>query len=432
MKRGSLSILAVCLLIFIASCGDDNNNSTPTPTAQPTISSFSPNQVSRGQQNVQGRIQGTNLGGVTAVNLGDGISVVNFSSVSSVEIEVIFNVQNNAAAGARTITITTSGGNVSSSAFLSVTNNRAPIAKFAITPASGAENTLFTVDATDSDDPDGQISKYAWDFGDGSSGTGRIADHKYGKEGTFEITLSVTDNDGAISAIRKEIQVSKGKAPIARFTITPPSGDINTRFTLDATGSSDDGRIVAYEWNLGDGTIRTGSAVTHTYKGAGGTFHVTLTVRDNTGLEGFKEQDLRVEKFNKEKAEAEIYKLVNRFFERFGKLERMDAEAIVEGWSTSPFCRGRDHELNIIRRQQQIIAETNVEVVSIKVLVKPSGLDGNAVVRAKFDWRQKNGKTGKSDLLHHFTVIFEDGEWQICNFQLENLTAQDMELFAVE
>ena len=45
------------------------DNPGPTPNPQPTVSSFTPNQVSKGQQNVEGRIQGTNLGGVTAVNL---------------------------------------------------------------------------------------------------------------------------------------------------------------------------------------------------------------------------------------------------------------------------------------------------------------------------------------------------------------------------
>ena len=251
MKRGSFFIL-LCLLAFVAGCGsDDDNNPGPTPNPQPTVSSFTPNQVSKGQQNVEGRIQGTNLGGVTAVNLGAGLTVVRFTSVSSSEIEVIFNVQNNAAAGNRTITITTSAGSVSSSAVLSVTNNRVPVAKFNVTPSSGAENTLFTVDATESDDPDGQVAAYRWDFGDNKTATGRIAEHRFGVNGTFQITLSITDNDGATASARREVEVERGQAPVARFTVTPPSGDVGTRFVIDGTSSSDDGTITNYEWASG-------------------------------------------------------------------------------------------------------------------------------------------------------------------------------------
>jgi PKD repeat protein len=429
MKRGSYLLLAVCLFTFIAGCNSGNDNPGTPPNTQPTITSFTPNQVSRGQQNVEGRLLGTNLSGVSTVTLGDGLTVVRFTNVSSTEIEVIFNVQNNAAAGSRTITITTSAGSFSSSTVLSVTNNRVPVAKFDVSPASGAENTLFTVDATDSDDPDGTIATYRWEFGDGTTANGRIADHKYGTEGTYEITLTITDNDGGTASTGIEVEVARGQAPIARFTVTPPSGDVGTRFLLDASNSSDDGNITTYEWNLGDGNVRTGQAITHVYRGNGGTFTVRLTVTDNHGLNSFKEQGIRVEKFNQDKAEEEIIKLVNRFFVRFGKLETFDAEVIVEGWSTSPQCRGRDREIAIIKQQQALIAKTDVEVIDIDVLVKATGLDANANVRAKFEWTEKDGDKGKSDVLHLFTLIFDDGEWQICNFTLANLSAEAKPLF---
>jgi PKD repeat protein len=432
MKRGSFTLFILCVVIFIAGCNSDSdNNPGPTPNPQPTISSFSPNQVSRGQQNVEGRIQGTNLGSVNAVNLGPGLTVVRFTSISASEIEVIFNVQNNAAVGTRTITITTSAGSISSSTVLSVTNNRAPVAKFTVTPSSGAENTLFTVDATDSDDPDGQIRTYHWDFGDNKTATGRIAEHKFGANGTFQITLTITDNDGATSLTRKQVEVQRGNAPVARFTVTPPSGDVGTRFVIDGTGSTDDGRITNFEWRLGDGTVRTGSAITHVYR-TGGTFTIQLTVTDNTGLSSVREQGVRVERFNQNQAEEEVRRLLDRFFTRFDKIERFSTEDIVDGWSTSPQCRGRDHEIRIIERQKEIIAENSVDVVDMDILIKPNGLDGNATVRAKFEWREKDGDTGKSDVVHHFTVIFEDGEWQICNFTLENLSTEARKLFLMD
>ena len=52
-------------------------------------------------------------------------------------------------------------------------------------------------DATASTDSDGTIDDYAWDFGDGQTGTGSTADHVYDKPGTYAVTLVVTDDDDA-------------------------------------------------------------------------------------------------------------------------------------------------------------------------------------------------------------------------------------------
>ena len=97
-----------------------------------------------------------------------------------------------------------------------------------------------------------------------------------------------------------------------------------------------------------------------------------------------------------------------------------------------PQCRGRDHEIAIIEQQKLLIAENSVNVIDIDVLVKPNGLDANATVRAKFEWLEKDGDTGKSDVIHHFTLIFEHEEWQICNFSLENLSAEARTLFLLD
>lgn len=431
MKLRYLCILAASLSM-IAGCGNKNSGDGGTGgNVQPVISSFTPSQVNRGQQNVEGKIQGSNLGGVVSVSLGDGITVVQFTGVSSNEIQVIFNVANNAAAGARTIMISTSAGSASSSSVLSVSDNRIPIAKFTVSPANGAENTLFTVDATNSDDTDGKVDKFSWDFGDNKTATGRVATHKYPQKGTYKITLTITDNKGATASTSREVQVEKGQAPVAFFLIDPPSGDVGTNFRYDGSVSTDDGTITKFEWKFGDGSSGTGAIVKHAYRN-GGVFDVTLTVTDDTGLQSAKERHVRVENFNEEKAEAEIAKLMQRFFDRFSKLEKFDAETIVDGWSTSPECRGRDHEIAIIEMQQRIIAKTEAEVRSIDILIKPSRIDANATVVARFQWTTKKGVKDTATVLHKFTLIFEDGEWQVCNFQAETLSAAARELFLLD
>ena len=42
----------------------------------------------------------------------------------------------------------------------------------------------------------GEIVSYEWDFGDGINGTGEVIPHSYGKEGTYEVRLNATNNEG--------------------------------------------------------------------------------------------------------------------------------------------------------------------------------------------------------------------------------------------
>lgn len=72
--------------------------------------------------------------------------------------------------------------------------------------------------------------------------------------------------------------------PSARFTASETQGTAPLPVAFDGTGSSDmDGTIVSWAWSFGDGSTATGAAASHTYSSAG-TYVVTLTVTDDTGL----------------------------------------------------------------------------------------------------------------------------------------------------
>lgn len=75
-------------------------------------------------------------------------------------------------------------------------SNQAPSAYFTYEPAKPdiGEEIVFT-DA--SDDPDGDIMNYSWDFGDGTNSTEQNPTHTFDEEGTYSVTLTVTDNEGA-------------------------------------------------------------------------------------------------------------------------------------------------------------------------------------------------------------------------------------------
>jgi len=161
-----------------------------------------------------------------------------------------------------------------------------PVALFSYSPASGSPPLTVTFDGSSSYDQDGTITAYSWNFGDGSSGSGRVVTHTYNSGGSFTARLTVTDNEGktgSASHTVNVIQTIPNEPPIAEFSFSPNTGIYPLLVTFDASASRDpDGSIVQYSWDFGDGRTGSGRVVTHNYT-RGGTFLIRLTVRDNSG-----------------------------------------------------------------------------------------------------------------------------------------------------
>lgn len=71
-----------------------------------------------------------------------------------------------------------------------------PTAKALATPKSVNVGESISFSGTDSTDPDGTITSYKWDFGDGNTASGEIATHNYSSKGNYTAKLTVRDKDG--------------------------------------------------------------------------------------------------------------------------------------------------------------------------------------------------------------------------------------------
>lgn len=128
---------------------------------------------------------------------------------------------------------------------------------------------------------------FAWDFGDGTSGSGQTVTHQFRTVGSFQTRLTVTDSRGASSTVVQTVTVSPGTPPTASFTTSPasPGVDQDVFFNASASKPADGRTITKYEWSFGDGNFSQGVIVTHRYA-AGGNYQVALAVTDDAGSVG--------------------------------------------------------------------------------------------------------------------------------------------------
>jgi PKD repeat protein len=167
-----------------------------------------------------------------------------------------------------------------------VTGNQSPTASFTADPTSGIAPLEVSFNASNSSDSDGSIVSYAWDFKDGSTGTGQTINHTFSSTGSYNVGLIVTDNEGATGSTTKTITVTEtsNQSPTANFTANPTSGVAPLKVFFNASNSSDsDGTIVSYAWNFKDGNTGNGETVSHTFSSTG-SYNVELTVTDDKGV----------------------------------------------------------------------------------------------------------------------------------------------------
>ncbi len=265
-----------------------------------------------------------------------------------------------------------------------------PTAKFSWSPASPAVGATIYFNASQSTDEDGQIVRWEWDFGDGSTGTGERTTYAYHTAASYHVVLCVVDNDGLKGYAEDDIEVgsnlttliltanpmslpaggghttlqaiayddqnmpvahvsvifwassgtlsssgapvqtnSEGLArdtlktdvdtevyayagsiqsqtltikvdttpdapPKAVFVWSPTSPTVSTTVYFNGTQSTDeDGQIVRWDWDFGDGWTGAGDRTSHAYSTAA-TYTVVLCVTDNDGLQGCTSNEVTI------------------------------------------------------------------------------------------------------------------------------------------
>ena len=230
-----------------------------------------------------------------SIDWGDGSTPTTGSATS--QAAAITATHTYAAGGTDTVRVTVTdkdgGAGVAKTAVTVAAVNHPPTAA-AGGPYSGNEGAAIILNGSGSSDPDGDAITYAWTFGDGTTGTGAAPSHAYADNGTYTVSLTVTDSKGAPSTPASATVTIANVAP----TVSAPASlaaNAGSPVTLTATfgdpGTKD--APWSYSINWGDGTLATTGSVstqvaisgTHTYSAAG-TNTAVVTVTDKDGGAG--------------------------------------------------------------------------------------------------------------------------------------------------
>ena len=207
---------------------------------------------------------GGTLSGGTPINAVNGIATFPSLSVDK-------------AGTGYTLRATASGLTDATSSAFNITPppNQSPVAAF-----TSSCPTLACSFSDQSSDPDGSVTSWQWTFGDGTTGsTAQNPSHTYSAAGSYTVTLTVKDNQNASSSpVSHTVQVTApNQPPSAAFT----SNCNGLACSFSDQSSDPDGSVTSWQWTFGDGTSgSTAQNPSHTYS-AGGSYTVTLTVKDN-------------------------------------------------------------------------------------------------------------------------------------------------------
>jgi len=155
------------------------------------------------------------------------------------------------------------------------------------------ENLTVFFNASLSYDRDGKIISYKWEFGDGNIGAGMSVCHTYSTNGTYNVNLSVKDDDGYNDKITKIIIAEGNQPPDLPNIDGQKSGKSGKEYeyTFNTTDPNSDDVRYLIDW--GDNTSNTTGynpsskdvKVKHMWSNDG-TYNISVKAQDIYGLEG--------------------------------------------------------------------------------------------------------------------------------------------------
>ena len=179
-----------------------------------------------------------------------------------------------------TLTVTDGDGGTATATETVVVSNAPPAITAISIPSTGTEGSPVNLVASATDVASDPLT-YTWDFGDSSVGTGPSVSHTWVEDGTYTVTLTVSDGDGGSDTASGSIAIANADPVITSSSFG--SGDEGDPIPF-SVGWTDPGILDTHTvaWDFGDTGTGTGASPTHVYADDG-VYTVTVTVTDDDG-----------------------------------------------------------------------------------------------------------------------------------------------------
>ncbi|MFN7014081.1 MAG: PKD domain-containing protein, partial [Bacteroidia bacterium] len=158
---------------------------------------------------------------------------------------------------------------------LTITVYDNPVSQFTFNNVCFSESAQFTDNSVANSA--GGIISWQWDFGDGNNSTQQNASNNYISDGTYNVTLTVTNANNCTNSSTQTITIYP--KPDANFTFINQCDGNAVPFNSTSTINAPD-NITNYFWDFGDNTNGSGTSINHLYSSTG-LYNVTLIVTSN-------------------------------------------------------------------------------------------------------------------------------------------------------
>ncbi len=178
---------------------------------------------------------------------------------------------------------------VSHSVSIIAAQNQPPVATFTFSPSPALVGQAVSFYGAGSSDPDGQVVSWQWNFGDGYTSSVTNPSHAYAAPGTYTVTLTVQDDDGAAGSATRQVSVQAPSYPdlaVQGFTYSPTTPSVGQSITFTVVvvnqGTATAG---AFRVRLNGASLST--TANSAQLGAGGTRTLSLVLPLTASVETF-------------------------------------------------------------------------------------------------------------------------------------------------
>ena len=363
---------------------------------------------------------------------------------------------------------------------LDITLNKIPEADFNYDP--GEPMAEAEVDFTDLSTDDGTIESWLWDFGDGNTNSEQNPTHIYDEAGSYDVTLTVIDNNGVSDEINKtivvvensqgifgyvldmdankidgadvtaigdsseististngvyrlflepditytvtaskddyigsstdisvsvgesiEVDFSLNKIPVADFSFSPSDPKVNQDIEFTDSSSDEDGEIVSWSWDFGDGITSDEQNPTHSYGVGGDNYIVTLTVTDNDGASDSSSDTIYIDPSTTEDLDID-----QSVYDGRGFSIRNAADGF---WSCGQSFKPT---VNTITRAEIYIQRMGTPEFDLTVELRKDSSDGELIDTLTFNPEEIDSSMSWLNLDFKDTLVSEDAEYLI-------------------